>query len=99
MDEYADFPGGENFKPWQDHEWPDHHDAPARYLGELGERELSELSGGNIAAFLEEHSILGDITVDMVPPHAPKDGEVWDSTLHHFRCVVCNRDLLLWDAS
>jgi uncharacterized protein len=99
MSEYAEYPGGESFEPWQDHEWPLHCDAPARYLGEVGERELAAMSGGRIEAFLREHSIDGEIAIEMVPPHAPADGEAWDSTIHHFRCTACGWDLLLWDAS
>jgi hypothetical protein len=99
MDEYADYPGGENFEPWQDHEWPEHHEMPARYLGEVGKRELVELSGGKVEPFLREHSVDGEISMDTVPPHAPAPGEAWDSTVHHFRCVVCEWDMLLWDAN
>ena len=29
----------------------------------------------------------------------PQDGDVWDSTIHHFRCTTCGWDLLLWDAN
>jgi hypothetical protein len=35
----------------------------------------------------------------MVPPHAPREGETWDSTIHHFRCTSCGWDLVLWDAN
>jgi uncharacterized protein CbrC (UPF0167 family) len=103
MDEYAGYPGGEKFEPWQDHEWPEHCSVPATYLGEVGERELAALSGGDIEQFLRDHAVDqpedAPITLDMVPPHAPADGEAWDSTIHHFRCTECGRDLLLWDAS
>ena len=100
--QYAGYPGGENFEPWQDHEWPEHCGAPAAYLGEVGERELAEMSGGDVETFLREHDVDRDgvpITLDMVPPHTPADGEAWDSTVHHFRCTSCGWDLLLWDAS
>jgi uncharacterized protein CbrC (UPF0167 family) len=102
VSEYADYPGGDRFEPWQDHEWPIHCNVPATYLGEVGERELSVLANGDIEAFLREHDASGGdppITLDMVPPRAPRDGEVWDSTIHHFRCSSCRHDLLLWDAS
>jgi len=33
MSEYADYPGGENFEPWQDHGWPEHCGVPAAYFG------------------------------------------------------------------
>jgi uncharacterized protein CbrC (UPF0167 family) len=100
--EYADHPGGESFEPWQDHEWPLHCGLPSRYLGEVGERELRELSAGDVETFLREHAVDGDdvpIALDMVPPHAPAPGEAWDSTIHHFRCTSCGWDLLLWDAN
>ena len=103
MSEYADYPGGDKFEPWQDHEWPIHCGAAARYLGEVGARELTALANGvKLTKFLCEHDAFdGDppITLDMVPPHAPRPGEAWDSTIHHFRCVSCGWDLLLWDAS
>jgi uncharacterized protein CbrC (UPF0167 family) len=100
MSEYADYPGGESFEPWQDQEWPEHCGVPARYLGEVGERELRELSGGDVEGFLQEHDVDGGtIAIEMVPPHAPAPGEAWDSTIHHFRCAACGWDLLLWDAS
>jgi len=51
MSEYADYPGGENFEPWQDHGWPEHCGVPATYLGEIGERELATLAaGGDVEA-------------------------------------------------
>ena len=103
MNEYAEFPGVDRFQPWQDHEWPMHCDAPATYRGEIGERELTTLAnGGEVETFLREHEVFGcdpPITLDMVPPHAPGHDETWDSTIHHFRCANCGRDLLLWDAN
>jgi uncharacterized protein CbrC (UPF0167 family) len=100
--EYAGYPGGDRFEPWQDHEWPLHCGVPARFLREVGERELAELSGGEVEEFLLQHDVYGGdppITVDMIPPHTPASGEAWDMTVHHFRCVACGWDLLLWDAS
>jgi hypothetical protein len=73
-----------------------------RYLGEVGERELATMSGGEVESFLREHDAAptGElITLEMVPPHAPKEGEVLDSTIHHFRCTTCGWDLLPWDAN
>jgi hypothetical protein len=73
-----------------------------RISGEVGERELATMSGGEVESFLREHDAAptGElITLEMVPPHAPKEGEVWDSTIHHFRCTTCGWDLLLWDAN
>jgi uncharacterized protein CbrC (UPF0167 family) len=102
VSEYADYPGGDKFEPWQDHEWPEHCGIAARYLGEVGERELAILANGNIETFLREHDVHGGeppIVVEMLPPHAPREGEAWDSTIHHFRCTSCGRDLLLWDAN
>jgi uncharacterized protein CbrC (UPF0167 family) len=99
VSEYAAYPGGDRFEPWQDHGWPEHCGQPARYLGEIGERELAELGGGDAAGFLQEHALDPDITMEMVPPHAPADGEAWDSTIHDFVCAVCGRHLLLWDAN
>lgn len=103
MSEYADYPGGNRFEPWQDHEWPIHCGMPAAYLGEVGVRELTALASGvELERFLREHDVFdGDppITLDMVPPHAPGPDEEWDSTIHHFRCTSCGWDLLLWDAS
>jgi uncharacterized protein CbrC (UPF0167 family) len=103
MSEYADYPGGENFEPWQDHEWPDHCGVPATYLGEIGQRELATLAaGGDVEAFLQRHEVLPadpPVTLDMVPPHAPAEDETWESTIHHFRCTNCSRDMFLWDAS
>jgi uncharacterized protein CbrC (UPF0167 family) len=102
MSQYAVYPGGERFEPWQDHEWPEHCSVPAVYLGEIGERELTAMSGGDVEAFLRAHDAdpsAEPITLDMVPPHAPAEGEAWDSTIHHFRCATCGRDLVLWDAS
>jgi hypothetical protein len=55
-----------------------------------------------VDAFLQEHDVFGGdppITLDMVPPRAPREGETWDSTIHHFRCTNCGWDLLLWDAN
>jgi hypothetical protein len=79
MSEYADYPGGENFEPWQDHEWPEHCGAPATYLGEIGERELATLAAGSdVEAFLQQHEVFAvdpPITLDMVPPRAPAEGE------------------------
>ena len=100
--EYVDYPGGKNFEPWQDHEWPDHCGLAAEYFGEVGKRELDSMSGGDILSFLDEHDVHRDgprLTLDHVPPHAPKPGEAWDSTIHHFRCPGCGWDLLIWDAN
>jgi uncharacterized protein CbrC (UPF0167 family) len=100
--EYVDYPGGERFEPWQDHEWPMHCETPAQYVGEVGERELAELSGGDIEEFLVRHDVHGGdppIILEMVPPHAPAPGETWDSLIHHFRCAKCGWDLVLWDAN
>jgi hypothetical protein len=75
---------------------------PARYLGEVGERELIELSDGDIEDFLLRHDVHGGdplITLDMIPPQTPVAGQTWDSTIHHFRCPDCGWDLLLRDAS
>jgi uncharacterized protein CbrC (UPF0167 family) len=102
MGEYASYPGGDKFEPWQDYEWPIHCGAPAKYIGEVGERELAAMSGGRTEAFLLVHDVFeGDppIMLEMVPPHAPTAGEAWDSTIHHFQCVACGWDLLLWDAN
>jgi uncharacterized protein CbrC (UPF0167 family) len=99
---YGDYPGGERFEPWQDHEWPKHCGVPATYLGEIGERELAVLARGDAEAFLQEHEVFAvdpPITLDMVPPHAPRECETWESTIHHFRCTECGWDLFLWDAS
>ena len=100
--DYAGYPGSDAFEPWQDHEWPEHCGEPAAYLGEVGEDELATMSGGDVESFLREHDAAptGEpISLEMVPPHAPKEGEVWDSTIHHFRCTTCGWDLLLWDAN
>ena len=102
MSEYAGYPGGENFEPWQDHEWPEHCGVPAAYLGEVGERELAAMADGDAEMFLREHDAdpgAGPITLEMVPPHAPGEDETWDSTIHHFRCTNCGWDLFIWDAS
>jgi uncharacterized protein CbrC (UPF0167 family) len=102
VSEYADYPGGDKFQPWQDQEWPEHCGVPATYLGQVGERELATLAnGGEIETFLREHDVDGEppIMLDMVPPRAPREGETWDSTIHHFRCTSCGWDLLLWDAN
>jgi uncharacterized protein CbrC (UPF0167 family) len=102
VSEYAQYPGGESFKPWQDHEWPEHCSVPATSIGEIGERELAAMSGGDIERFLREHDTErseGLITLDMVPPHAPAEGEAWDGTIHHFRSTKCGWDLLLSDAN
>ena len=76
---------------------------PATYLGQIGERELATLAGdGEVEAFLQQHEVSAvdpPITLDMVPPHAPRDGETWESSIHHFRCTNCSWDLFLWDAS
>ena len=90
------------FESWQDHEWPEHCGAPATYLGEVAERELAAMSGGDVEAFLRVHDAEPTgvpISLDVVPPHAPREGETWDSTIHHFRCVHCGWDLLIWDAN
>ena len=83
MSEYDDYPGGEKFEPWQDHEWPLHCGVPTTYLGEVGERELTTLANGDeIETFLREHDVFGGdppITLDMIPPHSPRGDEVWDS--------------------
>jgi uncharacterized protein CbrC (UPF0167 family) len=55
VNEWASYPGGESFEPWQDHEWPEHCGVPAGYLGEVGERELSAMADGDIEAFLRDH--------------------------------------------
>jgi uncharacterized protein CbrC (UPF0167 family) len=103
VNEYADYPGGDRFLPWQDHEWPEHCDVPAMYLGEVGQRELAALvRGGDIEEFIRDHDVHGGdppITLDMVPPYAPTETEDWDSTVHHFRCTNCGWDLMLWDAN
>lgn len=102
MSEHAGYPGGEGFETWQDHDWPEHCGLPATYLGEVGERELAALAAGDLESFLREHDVYGGdppITLDMVPPHAPREGETWESTIHHFRCTSCGWDLVLWDAS
>jgi uncharacterized protein CbrC (UPF0167 family) len=102
VSEYADYPGGEAFEPWQDHEWPLHCGVPATYLGEVGERELNALANDELETFLREHDVSGGdppITLEMAPPYAPPEGEAWDSTIHRFRCTSCGWDLLLWDAN
>jgi uncharacterized protein CbrC (UPF0167 family) len=102
VNEWASYPGGESFESWQDHEWPEHCGVSAAYLGEVGERELSAMADGDIEAFLREHDAEPThepIRLEMVPPHAPRDGETWESTIHHFRCTSCGWDLLIWDAS
>ena len=102
ISEYAGYPGGERFEPWQDHEWPEHCGAPSTYVGEVGERELAGLADGDLESFLEEHDVHSGeppITLDMVLPHAPREGETWDSAIHHFRCTSCGWDLVLWDAN
>ena len=103
MSDYADYPGGDGFEPWQDHEWPIHCGEPAVYLGEVGRRELATLASSvDVERFLREHEVFGGdppLTLDMAPPHAPRTGEAWESTIHHFRCASCGWDLLLWDAS
>jgi len=103
MSEYVDYPGGEHFEPWQDHEWPEHCGVPATYFGEVDERELATLAAGaDVQAFLQQHEVFAvdpPITLDMVPPHAPAEGEAWDSTIHHFRCMNCGWDMFLWDAN
>ena len=57
ISEYAGYPGGERFEPWQDHEWPEHCGAPSTYVGEVGERELAGLADGDLESFLEEHDV------------------------------------------
>jgi hypothetical protein len=60
------------------------------------------MSSGDVEGFLSAHDADPSeepITLDMVPPHAPAEGEAWDSTIHHFRCATCGWDLVLWDAS
>jgi uncharacterized protein CbrC (UPF0167 family) len=103
VSEYDKYPGGEHFEPWQDHDWPEHCGVPATYLGEIGVRELATLAGGGeVEAFLQQHDVFPvdpPITLDMVPPHAAREGETWESTIHHFRCTKCSWDLFLWDAS
>jgi uncharacterized protein CbrC (UPF0167 family) len=102
MEDYARYPGGDKFEPWQNHEWPYHCGVAAKYIGEVGQRELSVMSGGETEAFLLAHDVFGEdppITLEMVPPRAPAEGEAWDSTIHHFQCVACGWDLLLWDAN
>src|SRR5262249_51816357 len=97
MSEYADYPGGEKFEPWQARERPRHCGVRRTSLSEVGERELTRLANGNLETFLQEHDAASDgapITLDMVPPHAPTEGEPWDSTIHHFRCTRCGWDLL-----
>ena len=99
MSGYDEFPGGDRFEPWQDHEWPDHCGQDARYVGEVGERELAALSGGEVMSFVREHLESGAefIVEEAIPPHAPAPGEAWDSTIHQFECVVCQRPILIWD--
>jgi hypothetical protein len=103
VSEYAAYPSGDKFEPWQDHDWPEHCSAPAAYLGEVGCRELEAMSGGDLETFLREHDaepVEGHpIALEMVPPHAPPEGEAWESTIHHFCCGACGWDLLLWDAA
>lgn len=69
MSEYVDYPGGENFEPWQDQEWPEHCDVPATYLGEVGERELAILANGDVEMFLREHAVDSGRAADH-----PRDG-------------------------
>ncbi len=72
------------------------------YLGEVGEREIAKLSGSNVEAYVLQHDVYGGdppIIPEMIPLYAPPPGEAWDSTIHHFRCVECGWDLLLWDAN
>ena len=74
-----------------------------RISARFGERELAVLSpNGELEAFLNEHDVHHSdppLTLDMVPPRAPREGETWDSTIHHFWCTVCDWDLVLWDAN
>ena len=69
--DYGSCPGSDAFEPSQDHEWPEHCREPAAYLGEVGERELTTISGGDVGRFLSQHDAAptGEpITLDMVPP-------------------------------
>jgi hypothetical protein len=88
--------------PWQDHDRPEHCGQPARYLGDVGERELRALAGSDdYLPFLREHLVDGSeyIDEDAVPPHASSDDEDWDSLIHHFVCAVCAQPLFIWDMS
>jgi uncharacterized protein CbrC (UPF0167 family) len=90
------------FTPWQDHDWPEHCSQPARYHGDVGERELPTLAGSDEwLPFLKEHLESGaeHLDEDAVPPHASREGQDWDSLIHHFSCVVCGRPIFIWDMS
>jgi uncharacterized protein CbrC (UPF0167 family) len=90
------------FVPWQDHEWPEHCSEPARYHGDVGERELRDLAGSDDwLPFLREHLVSGAEHIDeeAVPPRASSADEDWDSLIHHFACVVCARPIFIWDMS
>jgi uncharacterized protein CbrC (UPF0167 family) len=70
MSDYECYPGGERFEPWQDQEWPFHCSVPARYLGEIGEREIAKLSGSKVEEYVLQHDVYEDdppIIAEMIP--------------------------------
>jgi uncharacterized protein CbrC (UPF0167 family) len=84
---------------WQDWWWPVHCAAPCRFEQEVGRAELEALArGDDIDAFLEEHAYDDAPPWDAVAPAAPQRGEAYTLAVYLFRCTVCDRPVLVWDA-
>jgi hypothetical protein len=89
---------------WQDFFWPVHCGDYCRFVRNVGERELVELSpDGDAVAYANEH--LSDdlkefpLDADSLPPRAPTAEDWWDVGLYLFECLECGRHVVHWDAS
>lgn len=90
---------------WQDVLWPAHCGDYFRFIKEVGQPELADLSSdGNGPAFLaaHAHNIAGAKHAmevwEGVRPDIPQDNRVaYSLGMYLFRCLTCNEYVLLWD--
>jgi uncharacterized protein CbrC (UPF0167 family) len=87
---------------WQDFLWPAHCGDFCRFEQEVGQAELTALAGdGDGASFFRAHLYDEEpagLDWEFVPPAAPGAGEAYSVGIYLFRCVECDRPVLLWDA-
>jgi uncharacterized protein CbrC (UPF0167 family) len=87
---------------WQDFDWPAHCGDFCRFEREVGQAELTALaSDGDGHRFFREHVYdghLAGLEWEHFPPSAPSPEAAYSVGIYLFRCVECERPILLWDA-
>lgn len=90
---------------WQDFFWPTHCGDYCRFIKEVGQPELNQLSpeGNGVAFFAAHASDIEDMDSareiwEGIRPDAPSDGKDGYTTgVYLFRCLVCGQYVVLWD--